>query len=417
VSTKNGDSAVSSYFFLSYAHTAPLAGAEPEPADYWVRKVFDDLSEAVCEAAGLARGSRVGFFDGLLDAGADWKARTTQELGAAEVFVPLYSPRYFAMSWPGREWSSYSARLADEPPDEPSAHIMPVLWAPMAGSAGPSAAPDPLSIVDDVPEYAENGLRALKMLNLYGEQYTKVVSRLGRWIVDIARQRPLGSSRVPPLDEVPSAFRYKGADDDFVVAVAAPTRATAPPGRAVSWYGEKSTDWHPFGEREQLRLADHAVTAAERLDFSTAVLSVGAAADERSATPSVVLIDPWIAEPVRDRNDALDDLRRLYAGGRHRPWALPLIVLNADDQESADRRRPLIARLTRILEEVGAPLVHDSWGESTVITSIEEFAQAIPALVAEAERRYLRHSPDFSDIPGDGGRPELGAAPSSDDEV
>jgi FxsC-like protein len=417
VSTNNGDNPVNSYFFLSYAHTAPLAQAEPEPTDYWVQKVFDDLSEAVRSAAKLGPGSRVGFFDGLLEAGADWKARAAQELGAAEVFVPLYSPRYFAMSWPGREWACFVARLPDQSPDEPDAHIVPVLWAPMAGSTSPTIAPDPLSIVYNVPEYAQNGLRALKMLNLYDDKYREVISRLGRKIVDVARRQPLDPSPALALDDVTSAFRHKGTEDDFIVAVAAPTRATVPSNRAASWYGDESTDWHPFGAREQLSLADHAVPAAERLNFRTAVLGVGEAADAVATTPAVVLIDPWIAEPTAGGlSGTLENLRRLYAGDRQRHWALPMIVLNADDSESQARRRLLIERLTRILEDVGAPLVQASWVESTVVTSIEEFAQAIPALVAEAERRYLRYSPDFTDDPDEEGRP-VAAAPPSDDEV
>jgi len=403
------------YFFLSYAHTAPLAGSGPEPADYWVQAVFEDLSEAVRRAAGLEPGGQVGFFDGLLGAGMDWKTHISRELAAARVFVPLCSPRYFAMSWPGREWACFAARLVDEPPDEPSPHIVPVLWAPMPWPFGPANTPDPLPPAGPVPEYAENGLRALKMLNLYGAQYKSVVSRLGRRIAEAARSAPSSARRPAQLDQVASAFRYKGVEDDFVVAVAAPTRATVPPGRARSWYGDTSADWRPFGDREQLRLADHALDAAERLSFTSSAVGVGAAAEAAAGAPAVVLIDPWIAESAEPGNAALDGLRRLYGGARRQPWVLPLVVLNEDDPESASRRADLTERLVCILEEIGAPLTEGSQGRNTVVTSIDEFAQAMPVLVAEAERRFLRYSPVFPDGASGPRRPVLGGSHAASD--
>jgi FxsC-like protein len=382
------------YFFLSYAHSAPLAGFQPETTDYWVRQIFADLSDAVRRAARLGRGSRVGFFDGLLEAGADWNGRTAEMLSKAQVFVPLYSTQYFAMSWPGREWACFTERLVRTGAgvrDEPSTHIVPVLWAPLAQTRVPSNAPDALSFIDDVPEYAENGLRALKMLNLYGEQYERVVERLGEQIAEAAHRRPLRTFQVPRLDDVASAFRVKGTDDDFVVAVAAPTRETVPDGRTASWYEHDSTGWRPFGAQEQLHLGYHAESVAERLNFTTAVLGAGAASGEVADKPAVVLIDPWIAAPVNGREGAaLNHVRELYAGRGQRRWVLPVLVLNTEDPESQARKSELISEVTRILNDVGAPPADPSQGGSDVITSMDDFARLMPALVAEAERRYLR---------------------------
>lgn len=406
------------YFFLSHAHTAPLADV-PEPGDFWVRALFGDLCEAVRGAARLGSGVRVGFFDGDLEAGADWKSRIAEELGAAEVFVPLYSSRYFAMSWQGREWSCFSSRLADEPPGEPSAHILPVLWTPMLGSTAPPLAPDPLmpQIARGIPEYGENGLRALKALNVYGNRYDTVVSRLGERIARVARDHPLGASRVPRLDQVASAFKYKNDEDGFVIVVAAPTRATAPRGRSGSWYGEESADWRPFGDRERLRLADYAVAVAERLNLSTALFSVGAAADVIGETPAVVLIDPWITvEENGAESDALRELRRLFSGPRRR-WTAPLIVVSRQDAQSEARQGQLVERAERILDEVGAPSAEPAWRVGGVVTSIDDFARAMPALVAEAERRYLRFSQHFPDDDSGARPPRFGGgslAPGSE---
>jgi FxsC-like protein len=393
------------YFFLSYAHTAPLADEPAASTDYWVDKLFYDLSDAVREAAGAPGAAAVGFFDGTLPAGADWKAHTTRELGRAEVFVPLLSQGYFAMSWPGREWTCFSSRLEGRP--EGGRHILPVLWAPLSRSRQLPVAADPLWCGRAVPEYAENGLRALSMLTLYRDGYESVVRELGAQIVRVARDLPLGPSAVRPLYEEPSAFHHGHGNDDFVVAVAAPTAQTVPAGRAARCYGAASTDWRPFGSREELRLADLAVTAAERLDFSTAVRTVGRAVRSYAATPGVVLIDPWIADSPAGDGD-LRALRELFSGER-RHWTLPLAVLDLKDPQSQQRRDALLGQLGRVLGDIGALTTETARRGARGVFSVEEFAAVMPVLVAEAERQYLKHSGQFPQS-GAAVRPRRGGA-------
>lgn len=418
MSVSNGRHPAQPYFFLSYAHSAPVE-FQPETPDYWVQRVFEDLSEAVRQAARLGRGENVGFFDGLLEPGADWDEQAAEMLGQAQVFVPLYSTRYFSMSWPGREWTCFTERVANvtrEPRDEPSDHIVPILWAPLTRTTVlPSNAPAALSVVDDVPEYEEHGLRALKMLNLYGAQYERVIDRLSTRIVELVHRLSLAPFRVPSLVHAHSAFRFKGVDDDFAVAVAAPTRSTLPEGRtAGSWYERTSTGWRPFGEDERLHIGDHAVSVAERLNFRTAVLGLREAAGEVATKPAIVLIDPWIAAPVDGgENPALRGLRDIFAGGRARSWVLPVLVLNSADPESQSRKPELTAKIRRILDEVDAPPAETVRQGSDLITSMGEFAQLMPALVAEAQRRYLRDYPSGDGRPDDDGI----AAPDEDEEA
>lgn len=395
--TRTGAPDGATHFFLSYAHTAPLAGQVQDPVDYWVEKLYRDLSAAVCRAADLPPDSPVGFFDGTLPAGADWKAETTAQLGTAEVFVPLYSSRYFAMSWPGREWACFATRLPDEPPARPSPHILPVLWTPLPATLDLPEATDPLSVAGDVPEYAANGLRALNMLRLYRESYHRIVGRLGERIVQIVRDQRIGPRPVPELDRMRSEFRRKGADDDFVFAVAAPAAPGLPAGRDARWYGAESTAWRPFGERQQLSLADHAVAVAERLGFSTEASPAGSVAGLDATAPTVVLIDPWIAAPLdRPEGPELAAVRRLFGGDRAK-WTLPLLVVNTADPESASCHRRLAARIASILSEVGALETEPArQGAEGVVMSLEDFARVMPTLVAEAERRYLKRSPHFA---------------------
>ncbi|HEY3870782.1 MAG TPA: TIR-like protein FxsC [Actinocrinis sp.] len=407
-----GADAATDFFFLSYAHTAPLDGLEPDPVDYWVEKLFRDLSAGICRETGLAPDTPVGFFDGTLQAGADWKAETTARLSTAEVFVPLYSSRYFAMSWPGREWACFATRLAGEPPGRPSPHIVPVLWSPLPSALDLPEADDPVALIGDAgefEEYAANGLRALNMLRLYRELYEKIVGQLAKRIVHVAREHRLGRRAVPPLDRMPSEFRRKGADDDFVFAVAAPTAQTVPAGRVPGWYGAESTDWRPFGDRQELSLADHAIAVTERLGFSTEALPAGSAAAHGATAPTVVLIDPWIAAPLdRPEGAALRELRKLFEGGRA-PWTMPLLVVNTADRESAECHSLLSERIASILSEVGALESRTAQLGAEGVRSLGDFARLMPMLVAEAERWYLR-SPHFGRAAGPGAAREQAAS-------
>src|SRR4051812_44361657 len=115
-------------FFLSYAHSAPLAtmGDTNSDADVWVRRCFADLSEAVAGLLG-ADPATVGFVDYLVEPGTDLKAMLTEKLGKAEVFVPLYSPGYFNKAWPIRERAVFLERLRRvfvDRPEQARAHIL-----------------------------------------------------------------------------------------------------------------------------------------------------------------------------------------------------------------------------------------------------------------------------------------------------
>ncbi len=391
--TPGGEGGSATYFFLSYAQTAPLDGEERAPIDHVVSELFKDLSAAVRATIPGGHRGQVGFFDGLLPAGADWKARITRELGTAEVFVPLCSPSYFAMSWPGQEWNCFASRLAGRPAAEAGRHIAPVLWTPLSYGQKIPGGVQPGRFAAGRTEYAHNGLRALKMLTIYQESYRAVVAELAREIVRSAREIPLGPSTVAPLESFQSAFRTEDSPVDFVVAVAAPTASTAPRDRDPGPYGPRSTDWRPFVGAERLRLADYAVAAAERLDFSTTALGAAEAAQVEPNTPVVVLIDPRIAEPTAEGSQ-IAALRRLF-DERRRRWTLPLAVFDAADPRSAKERDQLLDYLHSVLESAGALSTEAARRGARGVGSMEEFATVMPVMVTEAERQYIKHSTDF----------------------
>ncbi|MET7706684.1 TIR-like protein FxsC [Micromonospora sp. NPDC005413] len=362
------------YFFLSYAHSAPRQGARAD-ADVWVGQFFADLTDEVRRQAQPVAGMRIGFFDQHIPLGADWKAALAEALGDAEVFVPLYSPGYFSRPWALGEQESFRARLAAAGPARVAAgHLTPVLWIPFPPWESHPELDGALDLGRDVPEYAEDGLRAFCMLASYREQYELLLSRLAGQIVHTAERRPLGPSRAPGLDEV---TRPASTDPDFVVAVLAPTQDHLPIDRDPAGYAASGRLWRPYGRRQELPAAEYAASTAERLGLSARTEDFAQAADLLDRRPAVLLVDPWIAAAP----DAPGALASMLHGLRE--WVVPLVVTDEDDTQDATR---WATEVTQLLQDAGLPQVKRA-------CSMPEFVDLMPALVTEARRQFLKHGP------------------------
>lgn len=362
------------YFFLSYARSAPVGNGLPAGTDLWVRRFFDDLTGAVHDTARPGPGSDVGFIDELLRAGSDWNAILADALSAAEVFVALYSPGYFKKAWPLRERTSFQRRiqhLADGP--ERQRHLLPVLWSPLLSWEHSTEIEEALTIGAGVPDYADNGLRALCMLRSYHDEYRKIVERIAGHIVDVAAHHPIGPSPAPAPEEV---GEVTGAPAQFVVAVLARTAADAPNGRARTVYGDEPRQWRPFAEPQALPLADYVATTAERLGLParTATLSTQPAATHDSA--AVVLVDPWVAADDAGAAVVRTALAVLP------PWAVCVVVVDRRDPHFTDGVT-LAGLITAMADGAITPRLIEA-------RDLEHFLQAVPVLVTEARRRYLR---------------------------
>ncbi|WP_433537625.1 TIR-like protein FxsC [Micromonospora sp. CA-249363] len=372
------------YFFLSYAHSAPVQSARTD-TDIWVGRFFADLSGEVGRLAAPRPGVEIGFIDQHIPPGADVKAALAGALGAAQVFVPLYSPGYFNRPWALGEQESFLARLgtvadaAPVPPVVPAEHVVPVLWIPVPSWDNHPELGSALDLGRDVPAYAENGMRALCMLGAYREQYQLLLRRLARRIVEPTRRFWLRPSRAPDLDEV---SRQTSADPAFVVAVLAPTWDQPPKGREASSYADRSRLWRPFGARQELPLADYAASTAERLGLPVRTTDFADAEDLLEVRPGLVLIDPWITE----RPGGVAALRA--AARALPPWAVPLLVTDADDPRDAQRGADLARLALGVLQDSG--VTRARW-----VGRMDEFAGLIPALVTEARRLYLKHGAVF----------------------
>ncbi|WP_182905515.1 TIR-like protein FxsC [Microbispora sp. H13382] len=390
------------YFFLSYAHSPPLPGSSGADPDQWVRPFFRDLNTAVRALARRDLGVSPGSFDQDVRAGTDWKAWLSRALGSAEVFVALYSPGYFARSWPGREWACYRQRMVDAGVADPLTRIVPVLWAPLPDGAD---RPELLQLdAGSVPGYAEHGLRALLKIAPMRGSYHAVLDRLARRIVELAEGSPVGPSEIADITTADSPFPSAEAHPVFEVTVAAPALAALPAGADPHRYGTSSWLWRPFLDEQELSLAEYAAGVAERLEFAAVVRDVLRPEAER--LPGVALIDPWFVadEDAAGRLDAF--VRGLP------PWVVPLLVPDPRGGERADR---LAERTRGLLEQAGALRTESAREAVAGVRSLKHFASIMPRLVVEAERQYFRHGPkpDPDDVASPRHRLAGGPGPST----
>ncbi len=379
------------YFFLSYAHSPPLEVYQQEDQDRWVGRFFRDLNAAVRRYASPGSGLSAGFFDQEIPLSSDWKASLNQALGTAEVFVPLYSPGYFARSWPGREWACFHQRVTQAGIAAPLRRFVPVLWVPLSGQQDAPGLRDALAYSASVPEYAENGLRALLRLRPYRDSYMAVVQQLAKRIVVVAEESQLAPSDATDIDELKSPFAPEAASATFMVAVVAPTARNVPAGSDPSNYGDKITDWRPFPQHQRLPLAEYAKAVAERLDFAVMVTEIAKTGDRVTSWPGVILIDPWFnSDPAGFRilKSALSNLP---------PWVLPLLVPSSPEDL---RLCELAEQVEGILQGPDSARTSEGRRVPGAVSSLQGFVSAMPVLVAEAERQYLRHGPGAAVPPG-----------------
>jgi FxsC-like protein len=398
---RNEPSSHGSYFYLSYAQSPPLAGKVRADPDHWVRDFHRDLTSAVQSQASPNSGLGPGLFDQEIPPGADWKASLTAALSTAEVFVPLYSPGYFAMSWPGREWACFQQRLLNAGVENPLRRFAPVLWTPLPWELDPPGLREAMKDADR--EYADNGLRTLLRLQLYRPSYERVVGQIAGRVVDLAENFPLGPSAAPDIDHVPSEFQTEASGAYFAVTVAAPTISDLPQGRSRRGYGDSRVDWRPYPGDQELPLAQHAAQIAEQMDLAVLTTSIEKQGDEQTTRPGVILIDPWFVAAEAGR-DSLES----YVRGLPR-WVLPLLVLDAEpDSRSiqlADLVRGMLSEKPRARVDVAERAVRG-------VSSLGDFAAVMPVLAAEAERQYLRHGPVQRSVPR-AARPRLADGPSA----
>jgi FxsC-like protein len=366
------------YFFLSYAHSAPDSQGTLADPDRWVKAFYGDLHEEVRRLARPNAELDIGFYDQLLPPGSDWKELLAAKLGAAEVFVPLYSPGYFKRSWPMWERDSFGQRVADSEPTLVS-HVVPVLWLPIPLWDRRPELEQALELARNTPAYAANGMRALCALRSYRRQYLTVLDLLARRIVAVAEGSPLGASEPLALGDPPMPEPDQ-SDTPFAVMVLAARNTDLPPGRRGDAYGDRATAWRPFADPHAVPVAEYTANVAEQLGLPTRTIDVLSGGEVPSGSPGLLLIDPWIVSSP-------EGVAALQAAVRQLPkWVTPLVIADQSDlQYAPDQAAKVTATVAQTLARAGVR-------EQRRVRDLEEFEELMPMLVAEARRNYLRHA-------------------------
>ncbi|MEU8528105.1 TIR-like protein FxsC [Streptomyces sp. NPDC048629] len=372
------------YFFLSYAHSPRVSGGGPDP-DLWVERLFRDLAGHVMAMTDLPAGAPAGFMDREIRAGAGWSERLGEVLATCHVFVPLYSPRYFASETCGREWYAFGQRTIYEQAkrDRAVEAVVPALWVPVPDSQMPAVARrlgQPGREFGE--EYARDGLYGLIRSRSHTEQYERAVYELAKRIVAVAHE-----SAFPPGSPVdyrasPSAFGGFGARSERVrVVVAAPSLHELPPGRTPDPYGEDALSWNPYHPDSRRPLGEVAASLVRSLNLEA---SVGAweeseawlSADEPPPDPVVLLLDPWLlGDPTWRRR-----LADLDAGAC--PWVRVVVPSNGRDEQCRAAR----PELRELFQEV-MPYAAGSRGDGEP-QSLEELGPRLAGSVAEARAAH-----------------------------
>lgn len=204
-------------YFLSYAR----ADRDDDVHDC-IRTFSIELEQEVRSRLRRPRQGSVGFFDSNdIEPGNNWPDTLSEALRTSRVFVPIYSPTYFAKDYCGREWKIFHDRLEAYKRRNPAAKvenlIQPVLYvAPWELPTLPNHIRRIQCLYDRYPEhYRKEGLWVIFKTRGYGykESYEKFKTALARRIVEVEDKYPL-----PPLDhcldieQTMSAFHQPGRE-------------------------------------------------------------------------------------------------------------------------------------------------------------------------------------------------------------
>ncbi|MFF5706304.1 TIR-like protein FxsC [Streptomyces sp. NPDC012794] len=394
---------VQPYFFLSYAHTPRFGPGGPDP-DMWVERLFRDLCGHIMALTDLPAGSEAGFMDREIRSGEGWSERLGAALATCRVFVPLFSPRYFASEMCGKEWFAFAQRTIQHGAvsNQPAAEaIVPALWVPVPPSQLPGPA-ERLQFNHNTfgERYVTDGLYGLIKLRGYADQYEQAVYELARRIVRVAETVRLHPVRSLDYRVVPSAFGHGGGQGGgpgsgpartLHVTVAAASRHDLPDGRSPDYYGESATDWNPYHPASQRPVAYVAEDLVRNLNYQTTMSSFDDEAGhfdskQPPTRPEILIVDRWAVEDEQRR-------RRLAAFDQeHRPWINVVVPWNRYDHQSRVREAELAHRLEETLPVKMSQGRAACRAAANGVASLETLGQILPQVVEAAAQQYLRHA-------------------------
>ncbi|MFB7954161.1 TIR-like protein FxsC [Streptomyces sp. NPDC056045] len=401
--------ATAPYFFLSYAHT-PGYGGGTDP-DMWVERLFRDLCDHVAAMTDLPAGAPAGFMDREVRSGEGWSERLGEVLATCRVFVPLFSPRYFASEMCGKEWYAFAQRAIHHRArsSRPAEAIVPALWVPVP----PSQLPGPAERLqfdhrDFGDRYVSDGLYGLIKLRIFAEEYERAVYELAKRIVNVADTTRIGIGRPVDYRQAPSAFGPRNSASGprpIRITVVAPTRRDLPEGRLADYYGDSARDWNPYHPATTRPLAYVAEDLVRSLNYRATITSFDEETERGNSkqppgSPEILLVDRWALQDE-------DRRRRLAAfDAEHRPWIAPAVPWSREDRQSMAAEAELTGKLERTMPVLMRQGRAHCRAAARGVPSMEAFGQILPQVVEAAAQQYMRHAVVY---PSAGGR--LGERP------
>lgn len=350
-------------FFLSYTRANN---------EVFLKKFFDELSQAIRDRRGLPTTAEVGFFDQRsLELGEQWDHTIVEALQTSSVVVAVASPGYFKSEYCGKEWALFRRRLmaaANGTPPPPL--IKTVVWIPfdMAGLA-PAVADGQLTFGDPHAIQNRRGFKyLLKNLQEHQVTFNNLIEALAQEVVDAADQHPLPPlAQVPALRDVPSAFSMTTSP----AAAARPSRlptgpkhvrfvyVAADPGafgaaRAHDAYVDAGgADWKPFypDDRTRIHRLVQNFVSSDDLDFTSEELPFGnnLVAEIHDAWLKrqvvVLIVDGWSVHWNAQYRTVLSELD----GRLDYHWCV-LVPRNENDQDAARVRADIDAAVSQTFD-------------------------------------------------------------------
>jgi FxsC-like protein len=395
-----GSAATAPYFFLSYAHKSHGETRDDGDANYWVGEFFRELCRSVERQASLPKGANSGFMDRERRSGNEWPIGVLQALAGCRVFVPLYSTRYFADEYCGKEWSYFARRRSDLSGAQ-DALIVPGIWDPVETQRLPGAARALQFGHRGGDAYEARGLYGIMKVSRYRAEYVRAVSDLASWIVEAAVSQPFKEGPAvnhgaleSAFGDIPSAPGGSVARR-FRITVVAPTRAELPGERTdSSSYGASALDWRPYAPESPRTIAEDAADLARSLRYPVEIGDLNQhgqslLADDPRFGPQILIVDPWAL--LVPHNQQL--LQRVNDG--QRPWVQIVVPWNEADQESQQARGKLRAVLDATLQGKLAQTASISEMAAQGVPSPGEFDLVLGQLIGVVAKRYLANAAAF----------------------
>lgn len=388
--------ATAPYFFLSYAHRSRGDARDEGEPDYWIAELFRDLCRAVEQQARLAKSASPGFMDRDRRVGDEWPSGVVRALATCRVFVPLYSDRYFADEYCGKEWNFFATRTSD--PATQEAAIVPGIWDPVEPGKLPETARAPQFRYRGSEAYETLGLYGIMKVSRYRKQYDEAVRGLAGLMVVAAERHTATPRQAGDPGSLESAFgpvgdyRERPEPTRLRITVVAPGLDELPGERGdESFYGPSALDWNPYATDPARPVAEEAAAVARALNYGVEVGDLHQhendllSGDPRYG-PQILIVDPWAL--LVPRTQQL--LQRL--DGRHLPWVQTVIPWNAADDESRRAAGKLRSALDATFPRKLAETATTSSMAADGVPSLDDFGDVLGQVIASAVRKYLRNA-------------------------